>query len=83
MDPEIVNNMIHSNFMDNVNPIDGISDENHRAICNKLMRRTENESPEKVVWFSLTIGDIILRAILLPNLLPHSFLRELPMNGMV
>jgi hypothetical protein len=38
------------------------------------MRRTENESPDKVVWFSLTLGDIILRVILLQTYrLVHSY----------
>jgi hypothetical protein len=59
---------------------DSLLDEEHRAIGIKLMRRTENESPDKVVWFSLTLCDIILRAILLPNLLPNSFLSKLPTN---
>ena len=70
--------MIYSNFMDNVNANEGVSASEHMAMCIKLMRRTENESPDKVIQFSLTTADIILRALLLPNLIPHSFLRELP-----
>jgi hypothetical protein len=76
--PELVTHMVDSNFTDTVIPNDSRSDEEHRAICIKLMRRTENESPDKVVWFSLTLSDIILRAIMLPNLLSNSFLRQLP-----
>jgi hypothetical protein len=77
---DLVAHTVDSNFMDNVNPPDSLLDKEHRAICIKLYRRTENESPDKVVWFSLTLGDIILHAILLPNLLPYSFLRQLPTN---
>ena len=78
MDPELVNTMICANFMNNVNANYSVSDAEHMAMCIKLMRRTENESPNKVIWFSLTTADIILRALILPNLIPHSFLRELP-----
>ena len=80
MDPELVNYMIYSNFMNNVNANNGVSAAESLAMCIKLMRRTGNKSPDKVVWFSLTTSGIILRAILLPNLIPQSFLWELPMR---
>jgi hypothetical protein len=65
--------MVESNFMDNVIPNDSLSDEEHRAICIK--------SPEKVAWFRIKLGDIILFAILLPNLLRKLFLRQIPTDN--